>query len=154
MTMAESFDTPPATDVLEQDEAPMQSVPVHVEGTVRTDEMGTRAGAIQTFYLVAGARAVKVLQTNPRRKRALVWCAAPFDTETTVVLLSATEAECNAFQGVVINNIQSSNRYEFTFQDELWARPVVLSDTTGNSIVISASVDDMHLYIVAEDWAR
>lgn len=154
--MTDTYNTPPTDEVLQADEEPMMTVPVSVENIARVDEVPTILGAMKRVYLPAASRAVPVLGRDPRRKRMVLWPCNTFDTEVVYVCIAPTEAEANAFEGVILGSPGANGimRFEFTFMDGLWARPVAFTDTAGINIVANASSDDTILYVVSEQWAH
>jgi len=148
-----TFDTPDTPDVLQIDEEPLKAIPI--EGVVRTDEMPGKLGAMRNVLLRAGSRAQKILAADHRRKRVTIIPTILLDTEVVYICVAPTEAECNLFSGILlISGAQALCRQEFTFYDELWARPCVINDTAGIVTSIAASTDDAIISIITEQWAN
>jgi len=130
-----SFDTPATEDVLGAEEEPytIRPVPVCVEGTVRVEQPGGRAGGIYTVQvpLESGGVPVKLLNADPRREAATI---VPLDSDIFIGLE----------RGDVIDS-PGAGRWPaavplvYRLTDELWATAVTAATTTT---------------IVVEQWAR
>lgn len=150
-----TFNTPPLPDILQEDEdkesVPIV-VPVEVRGIVRTDEMPTI-----TYYrnviILTGAATQKVLQENPRRKRAIMW-AMSLGAGAEALCVGENEGKATQFSGAMLWIGTGLLRYEFTDKGPLYMRGVVINDTTGTFTGFSPSTDDI-VYSVAEElWAE
>lgn len=149
-----TFDTPENDEVLQEDigeEEP--TVDVRVANIVRTDEMPTRVGGMGFHVIQTGERAVKILEHDPRRKVCTMWALA-IAGGCEVIVLSSNEHECNVFQGALMWPGTGLLRYEWTFQDELWARGADITSTTGTFNGLDPSTDDGLLSYVNEQWAN
>jgi hypothetical protein len=152
LTVDPTYDTPSGDEVLQEDvEEPV--VDVKVNNVVRTDEMPTKLGGMGFHVILTGARAVKVLEQDPRRKRCVMW-ALGIAAGCEVIVLSPTEHECNAFQGALLWPGTGLLRYEWTCQEELWARGADIQSTGGTYSGLVISTDDGLLSYVNEQWAN
>jgi hypothetical protein len=154
MTDADTFDTPDNAEVLQEDIV-MPAVPVEIEGVVRVDEMPTKLGSCRAVLLPRTTRAQMVLPRDPRRKRVILWPCVRLDSEETLVCISNNESDANQFIGVLLESGPNAvARYEFSFQDEIYARPCIINDTAGVVTGMAASTQDVILSVVSEQWAN
>jgi hypothetical protein len=153
--MEPGFDAPDNEDVLQEDERPLEAIPIVVTGVVRTDEMPAKRATFRTLVLRAGTDAQKIANENPRRKKLILWIPFNLDTEVTCVSIADTFAEAQAFSGALVTAgpNQVVARYEFGYAGEMYGRPCIVTDTTGILDDIVVSTDDVLLCISEEEWA-
>jgi len=148
-----TYDTPDVEEVLQSDEPP-SSVPVTVVGPVLTEELPTRTAALRGMPILAGERAIKLCNADPRRKRVILWTSIPLDAEQTKVCVGTTEEEANNFSGALVESPNAISRYELTYAGELWGRACIIVDTVGIFENLAPSLQDIYLSIVTEQWAN
>lgn len=152
-----SFNTPPENEILQEDETD-PVIPVHIAGVVRTDRLPGHIGSCRSVLLESAGLPIKVLEKNPRRKRAVFWQwhlgSAPAST-TVAALISSTYADALAFQGLLLFSVNAIVRYELEVTDEIWARGVNVAHSSGDLLPIAASSqNDIWLSTLSEDWAQ
>lgn len=153
MSDQQMYDTPPEQEVHQDTDPERFTVPVEVRGSVRTDEMPTKLGGCRNIIFPAGAPAVKILNGDPHRKSVVMW-AFSLGADCDGVCIAGTSGEADAFSGAILHPGTGLLRYEFTFQDELWARPLLIAGATPTWVGYDPSGDDCILSIVVEQWAR
>jgi hypothetical protein len=105
---------PDTDDVLQEEAAPvpMTPIPVVAEGPVRVQELPARSAGWRTYDLLP-TEAVKVLEADPRRRRAVIQATGD------AIMLGGSQAGATAGArfgaGVLL---------EITTCDEVWARSV------------------------------
>lgn len=147
-----TYDTPDTEDVLQEDE-PSNIVPVRVENVVRIDEMPT-SSAFMNRILATGAKAEKLLNADPRRKKFVLWAIA-LGAGVDGIMIGNRSTDADDYTGafLYINN-PGLLRYEFTTCDEVWVRPVIANESGGTWTGYAASTDDAILSVVIEQWAN
>lgn len=153
--MTDTFDTPETEEVLQEDEREPTAVPVCVYGVVQTEEMPTRIAAFRNVALDGGAKAVRILTDNPRRKRVVMWPCMNLESQNVLVCVSDSEGDANQGQGALLQSGSNAiARFETTYSGELWAKTFVSQDTAGNFTGLVAATDDVLLSIISEEWAH
>lgn len=128
----------------ECDETPIPPIPTVITDPVHTLELPTRSGGFRQ-YTLSTTSAVKILDRDPRRKRAVL---TVFDTAgaSNGVLLGNTQAEAQSSYaallplpgpGIAAGNV-AFGPVELTMSDEVWA------SASGESCVIS---------VINEQWS-
>lgn len=146
-------DTASVEDVYEvPDQGP--AVPVRlVESTLAVDQRPTQLGRCFNVIMGDAANAQLILNREPRRCRAIIW-AYPLGTGATGVAIGGTQAEAQQVTGALLFSLNAITRYEFTSQNELWARPVLVSSTSGTWTAYASTTDNLILSVVEELWTR
>lgn len=151
-TTNEGFNIEPTEVVFQGDDydtGPPAPVDVCVVGTVHTDEMPTKT-TWRHVLLPTGGVAQKVLNADPRRKQTIAW---------TIVL----GAGCEAVMVGTMEDVQGNSgalmlvgtgalRYETSDRGELWAKGVVMNDSTGAFTGFGPSTDDAFMSLAVEQW--
>jgi hypothetical protein len=155
MPVDEEYDAPPEVEVHQDGPDSTYTVPVRVVDApvVRTDEMPTKLGGCRNIILPAGSPAVKVLNSDPHRKNAIMWALA-LAGGSEGVCIAGTPGDADAFAGAILHPGTGLLRYEWTFENELWARPLVITDAAGIWTGYGPSTADTVLSVVVEQWAR
>jgi hypothetical protein len=148
--MEQQYDTPSAEEVYEGDDGMVHVVPVEVMGTVRTDEMPTNT-VWRHVLLPTGGNAQKVLNEDPRRKMSVIW---------TIVLgggcegvMVGTREDVDGNTGAVMLVGTGALRYETSTKNELWAKGIVMNDTTGTFTGFGPSTDDAIMSFAVDQWS-
>lgn len=148
----ESYNTPDAEEVYEADppEPKVAPVPVVVEGVVRTDEMPTKT-TWRHVLLPTGGSAQKVLNGDPRRKQTVIWTIVLGGGCEGIMVGSMEDVQGNS--GAVMLVGTGALRYETYDKGELWAKGIVINDTTGTFTGFGPSTDDAILSMAVEQWS-
>lgn len=151
--MTISYDTVPSEDLLQavNDYSP-ECVPVKVEGVVHTEEMPTET-VYQRFVLPIAGDPVKILNADPRRKKATIFffvADGASSAGTDFVNIGSTSGQVRAFTGAMLTTPNATSRYDSTDKNEVWARPG--NCTAAGAFVASTEVLVMSLVI--ELWSR
>lgn len=145
----QEFNTPDAYEVYEG-EPELAAVKVQVVGTVRTDEMPTDA-TWRHVLLPTGGRAQKVLNGDPRRKMFIMWAITLGAGCEAVMFGSKEDVEQNS--GALLLVGTGALRYESGDKRELYAKGVVINETTGTFTSFGASTDDCFINFSVEQWS-
>ena len=145
------FDVEPTEAVFHGDDDYGPGVPVDVcvTNTVRTDELPT-----DTFWrhvlLPTGGTAQKVLNADPRRKNTIIWNIVLGGGCEAVMVGSMEDVQGDSGALMLVGT--GALRYETTTQKELWAKGVVMNDTTGSFSGFGPSTDDAFINFAVEQW--
>lgn len=151
-----SYDTPDATDVFQEDfeitTPPI--IPVSVEGVAQVQEM-----PCETFYhswlLATGqADAEKILNADPRRKSVKLWWFG-LGNGITGVCVSNNQNDARDGRGAfLVNGTFTSVTYDFDARNEIWVRPILITNSGGTFTAFTITTDDAFLNAEVEQWAR
>ena len=106
--------------------APMQPIPVRIDGAVRNQELGSTYGGIMTASGVAYQAAVRILTADPRRRLALIM---PLSQN---IRIGRTQGQANAAGAVW----PSATSLPVHSRDELWASCAASGQVTDISVVV------------------
>lgn len=148
------YETPP-TEVVFQgdgyDPTPPVPVDVCVVGTVHTDEMPTET-TWRHILLPTGGVAQKVLNADPRRKQSIIWNIVLGGGCEAVMVGTMEDVQQNSGALMLVGT--GALRYETSDRGELWAKGVVMNDTTGSFSGFGPSTDDAFINLAVEQWSN
>jgi hypothetical protein len=148
--------TPDVDEVYQRDPDDVVTVPVRLDGgPLPVHDMPSQLGACRNVVLKAAgnAPAVKILNADPRRKKAIIWAIA-LAGGAEGVCIAGTREEAEMFTGAILHIGTGLLRYEFENTSELFARPVLVGDAAGIFTGFSAATVDVLMSIVVEQWSR
>lgn len=146
------YNEPPGIEVFQDEEYPLTTVPVEVQGIVRTDEMPTRT----TFHnriLKTGEDAVLILGEDPRRKKIIMW-GLTLGVGVETICVGEQQSQVQAFQGAHLAVGTVIVRYELATRDPVYARGCLVNETTGTFTGFAVSTDDVLLSWAVEQWTN
>lgn len=147
--MDQQYNTPDADEVYQDDDVPT-AVPVEVVGTVRTDEMPTNS-TWRHVLLPTGGVSQKVLNGDPRRKQTIIWTITLGAGCEGVMVGSREDVDGNT--GAVMLVGTGALRYETGTKGELWAKGIVINETSGTFTGFGPSTDDAIMSFSVEQWS-
>lgn len=149
------YDTPTAA-VLHQQIPSDCAVAIDPAQVLRTEEMPVGAGW-RKVLLSAGSLAQKVLNADPRRKRATLWGVAVDPTGFDGIMVG-TMGDVQQNTGAILVAIPGLNtaalRYDTRTRGELWAKPIVIGDDGAGAFTgFGPSTTDAFLNLSVEQWS-
>lgn len=145
------FDQPTIDQVL-QEEEPFVA-PVYVRNIVRTNEMPCDP-TYNRVVLGTGAKAVPLFNEDPQRKHAVVWGDA-LGTGIDCICIG-TRDQADNFSGAMlfVTSAAVPLRYEIPDRRQVWARGVVLNQSSGTFTGFTPCTDDVIVSVIDCQWAR
>lgn len=142
------FDQDPADILQETDGYDVKAVPVCLEEPVRSILLPARAAAFRS-YEVDTVTAQKILERDPRRKRAVITAHDDTDAGTAHgIYLGSTQASANTQYGFLLPFTvrgtglgAGTGPLEITAIDEVWA---ITEDSGAGTVIVS---------VLNEQWA-
>lgn len=154
-----TYDTPTSA-VVHQESPGAATLAVVPVGGMRTEEMPTKS-VWRHVALFAGSGAQKILNPDPRRKKATLWAIALDATAGFDGVMIGSMGDVQQNSGAILLATVGLNtsalRYDSRDQRELWAKPIVIGVDgvdTGMFVGFQPSTTDAFLCMSVEQWSE